>query len=108
MANYSHSTRLFAATTLRNVLDTRDLSELFSELEAISHTMQVSLDGATDPWGIKVEGVEMYVYIFCIHTHEINTKLNYSKNVSLPTALQRSMAAEAEASREARAKAIAA
>lgn len=89
VANYSHSTRLLAATTLRNVLGTRNLSELLTEREAISHTMQVSLDEATDPWGVKVERVEI-------------------KDVSLPLQLQRAMAAEAEASREARAKVIAA
>jgi erythrocyte band 7 integral membrane protein len=79
VANYSHSTRLLAATTLRNVLGTRNLSELLVEREAISHTMvssffvfikipltaaeffiqQLSLDDATDPWGVKVERVEM-------------------------------------------------
>lgn len=61
VANYSHSTRLLAATTLRNVLGTRNLSELLTEREAISHTMQSSLDVATDPWGVKVERVEMFV-----------------------------------------------
>lgn len=61
MANYSHSTRLLAATTLRNVLGTRNLSELLTERETISHTMQSSLDDATDPWGVKVERVEMFV-----------------------------------------------
>ncbi|XP_002010111.3 band 7 protein AGAP004871 [Drosophila mojavensis] len=89
VSNYSHSTRLLAATTLRNVLGTRNLSELLTERETISHTMQMSLDEATDPWGVKVERVEI-------------------KDVSLPTALQRAMAAEAEAAREARAKVIAA
>lgn len=47
--------------------------------------LQESLDDATDPWGIKVERVEI-------------------KDVKLPQQLQRAMAAEAEASREARAK----
>ncbi|XP_026473428.1 band 7 protein AGAP004871-like isoform X2 [Ctenocephalides felis] len=89
VANYSHSTRLLAATTLRNVLGTRNLSELLSEREAISNAMQAALDEATDPWGVKVERVEI-------------------KDVSLPTQLQRAMAAEAEAAREARAKVIAA
>merc|ERR1712224_251934 len=51
--------------------------------------MQITLDEATDQWGIKVERVEM-------------------KDVRLPVQLQRAMAAEAEASREARAKVIAA
>ncbi|XP_014668728.1 PREDICTED: band 7 protein AAEL010189-like [Priapulus caudatus] len=52
-------------------------------------TAQSILDEATDPWGILVERVEL-------------------KDVRLPVQLQRAMAAEAEASREARAKVIAA
>ena len=55
----SHSTRLLAATTLRNVLGTKNLAEILSERETISHVMQSSLDDATDPWGVKVERVEM-------------------------------------------------
>ena len=47
--------------------------------------MQVTLDEATEPWGVKVERVEV-------------------KDVRLPQNLQRAMAAEAEAAREARAK----
>ncbi|XP_055898901.1 band 7 protein AGAP004871-like isoform X1 [Biomphalaria glabrata] len=85
----NRSTRLLAATTLRNVLGTKNLSEILSDRENISHLMQTSLDEATDPWGVKVERVEV-------------------KDVRLPVQLQRAMAAEAEASREARAKVIAA
>lgn len=55
----SHSTRLLAASTLRTVLGTRNLAEILSERETISHTMQTALDEATDPWGVKVERVEM-------------------------------------------------
>lgn len=55
----SASTRLLAATTLRNVLGMRDLAQLLSDREAISHMMQASLDEATDPWGVEVERVEM-------------------------------------------------
>ena len=70
----SHSTRLLAATTLRNVLGrnppvtthaqysyagTKNLAEILSDREAIAHTMQSGLDEATDPWGVKVERVEM-------------------------------------------------
>ena len=62
--DYARSTRLLAATTLRNVLGTRDLSQILSERESISHVMQASLDEATDPWGVKVERVEMLVF-FC-------------------------------------------
>lgn len=87
--NFNHSTRLLAATTLRNVLGTRNLSEILSERETISHTMQAALDIATEPWGVKVERVEI-------------------KDVRLPVQMQRAMAAEAEATREARAKVIAA
>lgn len=85
----NRSTRLLAATTLRNVLGTKNLSEILSERETISHVMQSSLDEGTDPWGVKCERVEI-------------------KDVRLPVQLQRAMAAEAEAAREARAKVIAA
>lgn len=55
----SNSTRLLAMTTLRNILGTKNLAEILSDREAISHAMQTSLDVATDPWGVKVERVEM-------------------------------------------------
>ncbi|XP_076137799.1 stomatin (EPB72)-like 3a [Alosa pseudoharengus] len=89
VSNANSSTRLLAQTTLRNVLGTKNLSELLSDRQGISLSMQESLDEATDPWGIKVERVEI-------------------KDVKLPHQLQRAMAAEAEATREARAKVIAA
>uniref|UniRef100_A0A665UN25 Stomatin like 3 n=1 Tax=Echeneis naucrates TaxID=173247 RepID=A0A665UN25_ECHNA len=89
VTNAHSSTRLLAQTTLRNVLGTKNLAELLSDREGISLSMQEALDEATDPWGIKVERVEI-------------------KDVKLPQQLQRAMAAEAEASREARAKIIAA
>ena len=57
--DYSHSTRLLAATTLRNVLGTRNLAEILAERESISRVMQDALDEATDPWGVKAERVEM-------------------------------------------------
>ena len=57
--DYGRSTRLLAAATLRNVLGTKNLSELLSERESISHMIQSSLDEATDPWGVKVERVEV-------------------------------------------------
>uniref|UniRef100_A0A7M5VD21 Band 7 domain-containing protein n=2 Tax=Clytia hemisphaerica TaxID=252671 RepID=A0A7M5VD21_9CNID len=83
------STKLLAATTLRNELGTKNLSEVLLERDTISHSIQQILDAATDPWGVKVERVEI-------------------KDVRLPQMLQRAMAAEAEASREAKAKVIAA
>ncbi|KAK7120480.1 hypothetical protein R3I94_020473 [Phoxinus phoxinus] len=89
VSNADYSTRLLAQTTLRNVLGTKNLAEVLSDRESISHSMQATLDEATDPWGIKVERVEI-------------------KDVKLPQQLQRAMAAEAEATREARAKVISA
>ena len=54
-----------------------------------NYSFQSALDEATEPWGVKVERVEV-------------------KDVRVPEQLQRAMAAEAEAAREARAKVIAA
>ena len=61
--NASRSTRLLAQTTLRNVLGTRSLSEILSERETISHSIKATLDDATDPWGVKVERVEVWVSV---------------------------------------------
>lgn len=57
--NAHHSTRLLAQTTLRNVLGTKNLSEILSERDTISSSMQEALDEATEHWGIMVERVEM-------------------------------------------------
>merc|ERR1711973_175995 len=83
------STKLLASTTLRNTLGTKTLSEILADRESTAENILMQLDEATDPWGIKVSKVEV-------------------KDVRLPHELQRAMAAEAEAAREARAKVIAA
>ena len=57
--NAQFSTRLLAATTLRNILGTRTLQEILQDKESIAHHMQELLDVATDNWGIKVERVEV-------------------------------------------------
>jgi len=87
VTNASQSTRLLASTTLRNTLGTKTLQEILADREDIAHNILSSLDAATDPWGIRVERVEV-------------------KDVRLPQQLQRAMAAEAEATRQARAKVI--
>merc|ERR1719192_891094 len=87
VTNASQSTRLLASTTLRNTLGTKTLQEILADREDIAHSILSSLDAATDPWGIRVERVEV-------------------KDVRLPQQLQRAMAAEAEATRQARAKVI--
>merc|ERR1719323_618252 len=89
VSDFSKSTKLLASTTLRTVLGTKNLAEILSDREAIATHLLELLDTATDPWGVKVERVEV-------------------KDVRLPQQLQRAMAAEAEATREARAKVIAA
>jgi len=86
--DYNRSTRLLAATTLRNILGTRNLSEILAEREDIGDCMHKSLEAATDPWGVHVDRVEI-------------------KDVRLPQQMQRAMAAEAESTRDARAKVIA-
>lgn len=87
--NTQFATQLLAQTTLRNILGTKTLQEILIDRENIAHSMQTQLDEGTGPWGVKVERVEI-------------------TDVRLPQSMQRSMAAEAEASREARAKVIAA
>ena len=79
MEDFGHSTHLLGATTLRNVLGTKCLAEILSERfstdillicslvksvqslcrEKIALWMEDILDDATDPWGVKVERVEM-------------------------------------------------
>jgi len=83
------ATKFLAQTTLRNVLGTKNLAEILTDRDHISHTLMEILDDATDAWGIAVERIEI-------------------KDVCLPKQLQRAMAAEAESAREAKAKVIAA
>jgi regulator of protease activity HflC (stomatin/prohibitin superfamily) len=74
-------------TTLRTVLGQHSLDEILKAQDTISGVMQMSIDGATEPWGVKVERVQM-------------------KNVEIPPTMQRAMAQEAEALREKRARLI--
>jgi len=83
--DYAKSTKLLASTTLRTILGTKTMAEILTDRDHIAEEIMLPLDKATDPWGIKVERVEV-------------------KDCRLPQQLQRAMAAEAEADREARAK----
>ncbi|KAA0704581.1 Stomatin-2 [Triplophysa tibetana] len=87
--NATHATQMLAQTTLRNMLGTKSLADILKDREEMSDQMEAVLYAASKNWGIKVERVEL-------------------KDVKLPTTLQRAMAAEAEATRDARAKVIAA
>ena len=54
--------RLLAATTLRTILGTKNLTELLSDREAISKAIVDQIDGPTDRWGIEVGD---FFFLFC-------------------------------------------
>ena len=85
--NFNYAISQLAQTTLRSVCGQAELDELLSAREKINSQLQEILDTQTDPWGIKVATVEL-------------------KHIDLPTEMQRSMAKQAEAERERRAKII--
>ena len=72
------------ATTLRNIIGDLELDETLTSRELINTKMRSSLDVATDPWGIKVNRVEL-------------------KNIIPPQQIQDSMEKQAKAERERRA-----
>jgi regulator of protease activity HflC (stomatin/prohibitin superfamily) len=74
-------------TTLRTVLGQHTLDDILKAQDTISNVMQTTIDNVTEPWGVKVELVQM-------------------KNVEIPPSMQRAMAQEAEALREKRARLI--
>ena len=85
--NYFFATSQLAQTTLRSVCGQAELDELLAEREKINDKIQSTLDGDTEPWGIKVAKVEV-------------------KQIDLPQEMQRAIAKQAEAERERRAKVI--
>jgi regulator of protease activity HflC (stomatin/prohibitin superfamily) len=85
--DYLFATSQLAQTTLRSVLGEVELDELLSEREKLNMQLQEIIDKHTDPWGIKVQLVEM-------------------KHVDLPENMVRAIAKQAEAERERRAKII--
>lgn len=84
---YLDATSQLSQTTLRSVLGQSQLDELLAERDKINQQLQKIIDHQTEPWGIKVSNVEV-------------------KHVDLPPEMQRSMARQAEAERERRAKVI--
>ena len=85
--DHIRATSLISQTTLRNVLGQSELDELLSQRETLNQKLQKIIDEQTEPWGVKVSIVEI-------------------KDVELPETMRRSMAAQAEAERERRAKII--
>lgn len=79
--NYYYATSQLTQTTMRNIVGSVTLDELLAEREKISTKICEVIDEATDPWGIKVENIEL-------------------KDISLPEEMQRVIAKVAEAERE--------
>ena len=65
VGNYTHSTNLLVATSLRNVLGTKTLAEILSERETICHVMEHILDEATRPWGVKASTTHIQYNSIC-------------------------------------------
>lgn len=87
VADYNKAVYQFSVTALRNIIGQHSLDEVLREREQINGTLQKIVDSATEPWGIKIEMVEM-------------------KDVEIPEGMQRAMAREAEAIREKRARIV--
>jgi len=85
--DFIRATSQISQTTLRSVLGQSELDGLLSERERLNQILQKTIDEQTDPWGVKVTAVEI-------------------KEVELAETMKRSMAAQAEAERERRAKII--
>ncbi len=82
--NFYYAISQLAQTTMRNIVGEVDLDTLLGERDMISGKIQKIVDEATDPWGIKVNSVDL-------------------KDVILPENMQRTIAKQAEAEREKRA-----
>jgi len=85
--DYAMATTQNALTTLRSVLGQSDLDELLSHRDRVNERLRTIIDTHTEDWGVEVILVEV-------------------KDVLLPQSLQRTMARQAEAEREKRAKII--
>jgi regulator of protease activity HflC (stomatin/prohibitin superfamily) len=85
--NYFRATALIAQTTLRSTIGQSDLDALLAKREEINQRLQVAVDEATEPWGVKVSMVEV-------------------RDVLLAPEMVRTIARQAEAERERRAKVI--
>jgi len=82
--DYGYAVRQLSQTTMRDVVGEVTLDELLQKREELSQRIQRIVDAASDPWGIKVESVDL-------------------KHIELPDNMKRTMAKEAESEREKRA-----
>ncbi len=81
--HYNYAVSQMAQTTMRNIVGEVELDELLSSRDKISEQIQQIIDKATDPWGIKVDAVEL-------------------KDVTLAQDMKRVIGKQAEAEREKR------
>lgn len=82
--NFNYAISQLAQTTMRNIVGAVELDTLLSERDKVSEKIRGIVDRLTDPWGIKVQNVDL-------------------KDVSLPEDMKRVIARQAEAEREKRA-----
>ncbi len=82
--NYFYATSQLSQTTMRDVVGEVTLDDLLNKRDQLSKRIQQLVDKATDPWGIKVDSVDL-------------------KHIELPNDMKRTMAKEAESEREKRA-----
>lgn len=82
--NFYYAVSQLAQTTMRNAVGEVELDELLSARDKVSERIRAVVDAATDPWGIKVDNVEL-------------------KDIQLPENMERTIAKQAEAERERRA-----
>lgn len=85
--NFWVATSMLGQTTLRDILGQIDLDDLLSKRDELNKKLQVVLDDATEPWGIKISAVTI-------------------RDVSLPESMMRAIAKQAEAERERRSRII--
>ncbi len=82
--NFYYAISQLAQTTMRNAVGQVDLDELLSQRDRVSENIRSIIDKASDPWGIKVNNVEL-------------------KDITLPEEMKRVIGKQAEAEREKRA-----
>jgi len=82
--NFYYAISQLAQTTMRNAVGQVDLDGLLSQRDRVSESIRAIIDAATDPWGIKVDNVEL-------------------KDITLPEEMKRVIGKQAEAEREKRA-----
>jgi regulator of protease activity HflC (stomatin/prohibitin superfamily) len=87
VSDYRIAVYQVAQTSLRNIIGQHNLADVLKERDKINDALLEMVDKATDPWGIKIEMIEM-------------------KDIEIPEGMQRAMAREAEASREKSARLI--